>query len=160
MGGLGGDGTTTLMRNGSWSTSGQLSIAHTGISNSVAGQLILTSADTLRRYSQYNETSYAQFAKADAARIGVPRPMLEADAKTLKLSLRPGAGADAFSFEGIGRFDAASGGYGGTVSVLDPTWQGIEVVGAGNPPLRTSPASLSRPTPSMPWAHRGWWWAA
>ncbi|WP_308580948.1 filamentous haemagglutinin family protein [uncultured Pseudomonas sp.] len=131
LAGLGGDGTTTLMRNGSWSTSGQLSIAHTGISNSVASQLILTSADTLRRYSQYNETSYAQFAKADAARIGVPRPMLEADAKTLKLSLRPGAGADAFSFEGIGRFDAASGGYGGTVSVLDPTWQGIEVVGAG-----------------------------
>ena len=131
LAGLGGDGATTLMRNGSWATSGQLSIAHTGISNSVASQLILTSADTLRRYSQYNETSYAQFARADAARIGVPRPMLEADAKTLKLSLRPGAGADAFSFEGIGRFDAAPGGYGGTVAVLDPTWQGIEVVGAG-----------------------------
>ncbi|WKC47883.1 filamentous haemagglutinin family protein [Pseudomonas veronii] len=131
LAGLGGDGATTLMRNGSWATSGQLSIAHTGISNSVASQLILTSADTLRRYSQYNETSYAQFARADAARIGVPRPMLEADAKTLKLWLRPGAGADAFSFEGIGRFDAAPGGYGGTVAVLNPTRQGIEVVGAG-----------------------------
>ncbi|MFL1391172.1 filamentous hemagglutinin family protein [Pseudomonas tritici] len=131
LAGLGSDGATTLMRNGSWATSGHLSIAHTGINNSVASQLILTSADTLRRYSQYNETSYAQFARADAARIGVPRPMLEADAKTLKVALRPGAGADAFSFEGIGRFDAAPGGYGGTVAVLDPSNLAIEVIGAG-----------------------------
>ncbi len=131
LAGLGSDAATTLMRNGSWATSGHLSIANTGISNSIASQLILTSADTLRRYAQYNETGYAQFAKADAARLGVPRPMLEADAKTLKLALRPGAGADGFSFEGVGRFEAASGGYGGTVAVTDPTWQGIEVIGAG-----------------------------
>lgn len=128
LAGLGSDSATTLMRNGSWATSGQLSIAHTGIRNSVATPLILTSADTLRRYSQYNETSYAQFAKADAARLGVPRPLLEADAKTLKLALRPGAGADGFSFNGIGRFDAATGGYGGTVAVLDQSRLGIEVV--------------------------------
>jgi len=132
--GLAGQGSgtaTTLMRNGSWATSGHLSIAHTGISNSVASQLTLTSADTLRRYSDYNETRYAQFARADAARLGVPRPMLEADAKTLKLALRPGDGAEAFSFQGIGRFGAASGGYGGTVAVIDRSIQGIEVVGAG-----------------------------
>ena len=130
LAGVGSDAATTLMRNGSWATAGQLSIAHTGIRNSTASQLILTSADTLRRYSQYNETSYAQFAKADAARLGVPRPMLEADAKTLKLALRPGQGGDAFSFEGIGRFDAATGGYGGTVAVLDPGKLGIEVIAA------------------------------
>ncbi|MCM2364646.1 filamentous haemagglutinin family protein [Pseudomonas sp. SR18] len=130
LAGLGSDAATTLMRNGSWSTAGQLSIAHTGIRNSIASQLILTSADTLRRYSQYNETSYAQFAKADAARLGVPRPLLEADAKTLKLALRPGQGADAFAFDGIGRFDAATGGYGGTVAVVDPSRLGIEVVAA------------------------------
>jgi hypothetical protein len=128
--GFGSDAAATLMRNGSWTTSGQLSIAHTGISNSVASQLILTSADTLRRYSQYNETSYAQFARADAARLGVPRPMLEADAKTLKLALRPGGGADAFTFAGIGHFDAAAGGYGGTVAVVGPNQSGIEVVAA------------------------------
>ena len=128
--GLGSDAAATLMRNGSWTTSGQLSIAHTGISNSVASQLILTSADTLRRYSQYNETSYAQFARADAARLGVPRPILEADAKTLKLALRPGGGADAFTFAGIGHFDAAAGGYGGTVAVVGPNQSGIEVVAA------------------------------
>lgn len=130
LAGLGGDGAAQLMRNGSWSTAGRLSIANTGISDNVASQLILTSADTLRRYSQYNETSYAQFARADAAKIGVPRPMLEVDAKTLKLALRTGGGADAFSFQGIGRFGAAQEGYGGTVTVVDTTRGGIEVVGA------------------------------
>jgi filamentous hemagglutinin family protein len=130
LAGQGGDGSAQLMRNGSWSTAGQLSIANTHISNSVASQLILTSADTLRRYSQYNETSYAQFARADAAKLGVPRPMLEVDAKTLKIKLRPGSGAQAFSYEGIGRFDAATDGYGGTVAVLATDRNGIEVVAA------------------------------
>ncbi|MGR4043326.1 filamentous haemagglutinin family protein [Pseudomonas sp. 910_21] len=131
LAGLGTEGATQQLRNGSWSTAGRLSIAHTGIGNSVASQLILTSADTLRRYSQYNETGYAQFALADAAKLGVPRPMLPVDAKTLKLALQPGAGADAFSFQGIGRFDAAAGGYGGTVAVLNMGEGGIEVVASG-----------------------------
>jgi len=131
LAGLGSEGATQPLRNGSWSTAGRLSIAHTGISNSVASQLILTSADTLRRYSQYNETGYAQFALADAAKLGVPRPMLPVDAKTLKLALEPGAGAEAFSFKGIGRFDAAAGGYGGTVAVLNMGSGNIEVVAAG-----------------------------
>lgn len=115
----GSDGATTLMRNGSWSTAGQLSIINTGIHNSVNSQVILTSADTLRRYSQYNETSYAQFAIADAARLGVPRPMLEVDAKTLKLAFNGGGGKETFSFQGVGNFEAAKGGYGGTVGVIN-----------------------------------------
>ncbi|MBT2372647.1 filamentous hemagglutinin family protein [Pseudomonas fluorescens] len=131
LAGLGGDTSTQRMRNGSWATAGHLSIANTAINNRVASQLILTSADTLRRYSQYNETGYAQFAVADAAKLGVPRPLLPVDAKTLKLALRAGDGEHAFSFQGIGRFDAAAGGYGGTVAVLNPGWNGIEVVGAG-----------------------------
>ncbi|MBM5461651.1 hypothetical protein H8F21_29320, partial [Pseudomonas sp. P66] len=129
LAGVGG-GATQLMRNGSWSTAGHLSIANTGIRDSLASQLILTSADTLRRYSQYNETSYAQFARADAAKLGVPRAMLEVDAKTLKLAMRAGGGASAFTFEGMGRFDAAAGGYGGTVAVVDLARGGIEVVAA------------------------------
>jgi hypothetical protein len=118
LAGQGSDGATTLMRNGSWSTAGQLSIINTGIHNSINSQVILTSADTLRRYSQYNETSYAQFAMADAARLGVPRPMLEVDAKTLKLAFT-GGGKDTFTFDGIGQFEAAKGGYGGTVGVIN-----------------------------------------
>ena len=132
LAGAGGEGATQQMRNGSWSTGGRLSIANTGIVNSMASQVILTSADTLRHYSQYNETGYAQFALADAARLGVPRPMLAVDAKTLQLALQPGGGADAFSFQGIGRFDAAAGGYGGTVAVT--ARDSIEIVGPGKAP--------------------------
>lgn len=134
LAGSGGEGATQQMRNGSWSTAGRLSIANTGIGNSLSSQVILTSADTLRRYSQYNETGYAQFAVADAARLGVPRALLPVDAKTLKLALRPGAGAQAFSFQGTGRFEAADGGYGGTVALIN-TGGGIgadiEIVAAG-----------------------------
>lgn len=133
LAGLGSLGATQQMRNGSWSTAGRLSIANTGISNSTASQVILTSADTLRRYSQYNEMSYAQYAVADAAKLGIPRALLPVDAKTLQLALRPGAGVDAFSFQGIGRFEAADGGYGGTVALInaDGSRNRIEIVAAG-----------------------------
>lgn len=134
LAGFGGEGATQQMRNGSWSTAGRLSIANTGIGSSLSSQVILTSADTLRRYSQYNETGYAQFAVADAARLGVPRALLPVDAKTLKLALRPGAGAQAFSFQGTGRFEAADGGYGGTVALVNTEGgigRDIEIVAAG-----------------------------
>ena len=139
LAGVGGNGVTQALRNGSWATAGRLSIANTAIGDSVASQVILTSADTLRRYSQYNETSYAQFAVADAAKLGVPRALLPVDAKTLQLVLNPGAGADAFAFQGIGRFDAAAGGYGGTVALTNPGGgeaAGIEIIAAGKAATR------------------------
>lgn len=132
--GLAGRGTEEVpqaLRNGSWSAAGRLSIVNTGISNRVASQVILTSADTLRRYSQYNETGYAQFAVADAAKLGVPRALLPVDAKTLKLALHPGGGANAFSFAGIGRFEAATDGFAGTVAVMNMGTGGIEVMAPG-----------------------------
>ncbi|WP_197488240.1 filamentous haemagglutinin family protein [Bordetella ansorpii] len=76
------------MRNGSWSATAQLSTINTSVRQALPTQVILTAADTLRRYSQYNETSYAAFAVAQAAREGVPRPLLERDAKALLLGLQ------------------------------------------------------------------------
>ncbi|WP_433860487.1 filamentous haemagglutinin family protein [Pseudomonas thivervalensis] len=133
--GLAGQGFTTgaqQMRNGSWTTAGVLSLANTGQRDSLSSQVILTSGDVLRRYSQYNETSYAQFAVADAARLGVPRAVLPVDAKTLKLSLSPGAGDQAFSFKGIGKFAPQTGGYGGTVAVTAIANKALEVVAEGS----------------------------
>ncbi|MGN8343251.1 filamentous hemagglutinin family protein [Pseudomonas sp. SMV71] len=132
--GLAGQVATTgaqQMRNGSWATGGVLSVANTGQRNSLSSQVILTSGDVLRRYSQYNETSYAQFAVADAARLGVPRAMLPVDAKTLKLNLAPGAGDQAFSFKGIGKFAPQVGGFGGSVSVVGYARSALEVVADG-----------------------------
>ncbi|SEO50145.1 filamentous hemagglutinin family protein [Pseudomonas sp. NFACC39-1] len=132
--GLAGQGVTTgahQMRNGSWTTAGVLSVANTGQRNSLSSQVILTSGDVLRRYSQYNETSYAQFAMADAARLGVPRALLPVDAKTLKLNLGKGAADQAFSFKGIGKFAPQTGGYGGTVAVVASNGTALEVVAEG-----------------------------
>ncbi|WP_460108352.1 filamentous haemagglutinin family protein [Pseudomonas sp. H1_F01] len=132
--GLAGQGSTSSaqqMRNGSWTTAGVLSVANTGQRNSMSSQLILTSGDVLRRYSQYNETSYAQFAVADAARLGVPRALLPVDAKTLKLNLAEGAGDQAFSFKGIGKFAPQTGGFGGTVAVVASNGTALEVVAEG-----------------------------
>ncbi|MBJ2248146.1 filamentous haemagglutinin family protein [Pseudomonas haemolytica] len=110
--------SASVMNNGSWSTEGLLSIAGTGIRDSLSSQVIVTPAAVLRRYSQYNETAYADFVRADATRLGVPRAALEADAKTLKLRLVNGEKDLAFNFDGEGRFKPAQGGFGATVAVL------------------------------------------
>ncbi len=128
--GLGRAVPTQLMRSGSWSLAGQLSLAGTGVRDELFRQVLLTPADVLRRHSQYNETSYSDFAMADAARRGIPRPMLPVDARSLRLDLLAGGGADALAFDGTGLFQAASGGYGGSLVVLGNN-QRIEIVGAG-----------------------------
>ncbi|MGC3580508.1 filamentous hemagglutinin family protein [Pseudomonas aeruginosa] len=128
--GLGRAVPTQLMRSGSWSLAGQLSLAGTGVRDELFRQVLLTPADVLRRHSQYNETSYSDFAMADAARRGIPRPMLPVDARSLRLDLLAGGGADALAFDGTGLFQATSGGYGGSLVVLGNN-QRIEIVGAG-----------------------------
>ncbi|MDI3296407.1 filamentous haemagglutinin family protein [Janthinobacterium tructae] len=80
-------GGTIAMRNGSFATAAQTGVAGTAIRDVVAQQAILTPADVLRSYSQYNETGYAAFAVAQATRDGVPRAMLERDAKGVRLQL-------------------------------------------------------------------------
>ncbi|AEC18812.1 filamentous hemagglutinin-like protein [Pusillimonas sp. T7-7] len=127
--GLGALLSPQAMRNGSWSASGVLSIAGTGIRDNLANQLILTPADVLRRYSQYNEMRYADFVRADAARLGIPRGMLEADAKTLSLSLRRSDTSDVgFSFDGTVLGEAAEGGFGSTLSLSEASNGKIELL--------------------------------
>lgn len=119
------------MRNGSWAISGRLSVANTSISQALPGQFIVTSGDVLRRYSQYNEMSYADFVRADAATKGVPRAALEADGQWLKLILRSNINADeTFSFAGTADFSAAEGGRWGGASLQGPL-AGIEIVRDG-----------------------------
>ncbi|UKI05516.1 MULTISPECIES: filamentous haemagglutinin family protein [Variovorax] len=132
--GLGASTGTQAMRNGSWLTAAQLGVGRTGIGDTLFRQAIVTSADVLRSYSQYNETGYADFVRADALRVGVPRAMLPADARNLHLRLEPGAGAEAFRFAGIARFQPAEGGRGGSVTADGSSaTTGLEVVAAGAP---------------------------
>ncbi|MDC8757657.1 filamentous haemagglutinin family protein [Janthinobacterium fluminis] len=125
-------GPAAVMRNGSWSTSGQLSVARTDIADALPSRLIVTPAAVLRSYAQYNETGYADFVRADAARRGVPRAALEADAKTLALRLLPGNAAPLdFEYAGKTRFQAGAGGFGGTFAVIGSSNMAIEVLAGG-----------------------------
>lgn len=133
--GLSGQGAapvTQSMRNGSWSTAGALSVAGTGIQDSLSSQVIVTSADVLRRYSQYNETSLTTFILADAARLGVPPILLARDAKAFDLRLDINTtGRSSFSFAGQLLTEGAAQGNGSTTAVTT-TLGSIEVVKSGS----------------------------
>jgi filamentous hemagglutinin family protein len=106
------------LSDGTWLASGVLSTANTGVRSALPSQIVVTPGDSVRRHSQYNETSYADFLLADAKRFGNPRPGLPADGKTLQLVYQdPDASTPALKFGGTVRFDAAPGGYAGTLSV-------------------------------------------
>lgn len=129
---LGSAGGVVSMPNGSYATVGTGSIAGTSIRNTVPTQLTLTPGDTVRKYSQYNETSYSDFVVADAARQGTARAALPVDAGTLTLSFaaKPGQGR-ALRIDGATDFAPADGGYGGTASITANYNGDIEVVGDG-----------------------------
>src|SRR5450830_1444058 len=135
-------GRTLAMRNGSYSTPVVAGVHGTNMRDSVASQAIVTPAAVLRSYSQYNETSYAAFALAQAQRDGVPRPMLERDAKTLRLQfVAPTTiawdDAPRLNFDGTARYQPAEGGYGGTVVVgLGSSGNDYEVLGDGALPTQ------------------------
>ena len=116
--GLGPAFASAAMRNGSSSVAAQLSIANTGIGDVLFRQAIVTPAQVMRRYSQYNEMSYAEFVVADAARRNVSRAMLPDDGKSLILYLHNGAGVDALQFDGMADFHSTADGYGGSLIVL------------------------------------------
>ncbi|WP_085603131.1 MULTISPECIES: filamentous haemagglutinin family protein [unclassified Pseudomonas] len=124
------------MRNGSWTSNAQMSIANTGLRDSLASQVILTSADVLRRYSQYNETGFTAFIQSDAARRGVPRALAPMDGKTLDLRLVAGGKQDiALQFAGSALFAAAENGRVGTAVVRSGNaGADFEILGAGHAP--------------------------
>ena len=122
------------MRNLSWAASGTLSTAGTRVADSLATPVILTPANVLRTYSQYNETSYASFVRADAGTRGVPRAMLPADGRTLRLAVHAGSqDGQALRFEGLADFKPAEGGFGGAAALSGGS-SSVEILAAGQAP--------------------------
>jgi len=126
------------LRNGSWSIAGRLGNSAAGTADAIAKQLLVTSGQVLRQYSQYNEMDYATFVAAEATRRGIPRAILPADALTLKIGLASAIPGQEFYFAGKADFSAGAGGYGGTFAVIskDSTRDRVEVTapGAGRTP--------------------------
>ncbi|TAI66951.1 filamentous hemagglutinin, partial [Bradyrhizobium sp. Leo170] len=119
---LGSTGATTIapvtIGNGSIIASGYLGVANTGSRDALPTRVILTSGQNTRRYSQYNETSYADFGRAQAAQFGGFRPRLPEDGKVLEISLLPSVdNTKSLSFAGTALFDGAKGGIDGTLII-------------------------------------------
>ncbi|UZE50488.1 filamentous hemagglutinin family protein [Rhodopseudomonas sp. P2A-2r] len=118
--------------NGSYVTQAYLGVANTAIRSSLPNQIIVTSANTVRKHSSYNEMGYNAFVLADAARIGVPRAMMTIDAKSLDILLEKPRFVDGRSqlrIDGDLRMKPAAGGngFGGNVNV-----RGLgEILGSG-----------------------------
>ncbi|WP_236556065.1 filamentous haemagglutinin family protein [Alcanivorax sp. S71-1-4] len=109
---------TAPMRNGSWSAPAHFSIAGTAVRDPLARQVFLTSSDLVRRYSQYNETTYSEFVTSAAAVSGALRAAIPEDAKTLALRLASFDPAHpALTFAGQLKAETVDGGYGATVQV-------------------------------------------
>ncbi|MCK9917129.1 filamentous hemagglutinin family protein, partial [Microbacteriaceae bacterium K1510] len=123
--------------NGSWLVSGYQGVANTGVKDTLPTQMIVTPGDTVRTYSQYNETGYADFLVADAVRLGAARPILPIDGKTLYLNyaVQPSTTAPALVFDGKALFTPAEEGYGGILRVDGNNFGKInlEIVASGAP---------------------------
>ncbi|WP_024889655.1 filamentous haemagglutinin family protein [Luteimonas huabeiensis] len=90
--GSGLDAAAVALPDGSVRASGLLGIANTPVRDALPTTVTLTSADAIRSLSQYNETSYAEFALAEAARFGARAPRLERDAQSLHLDFGAATG--------------------------------------------------------------------
>ncbi|WP_432239075.1 filamentous haemagglutinin family protein [Herbaspirillum robiniae] len=109
-------GQALAMRNGSWTVAGALSTANTALAENMTRALIVTPGDVLRRYAQYNETGYSEFALRQAALAGTVRPMLPADARNLFIALESSPDSS-LSLQGNVDFTPAPGGQGGMASI-------------------------------------------
>jgi len=103
---------------GSWNTLGTLSIAGTAVRDSLPSQVLVTPGETVRHFSQYNETGYADFAVAQAKQFGSMRPMLPMDGKVLRFNFTQNDNLLPLQLDGTTLLDPAAGGVRGQVSVL------------------------------------------
>ncbi|HZX78189.1 filamentous haemagglutinin family protein [Lysobacter sp.] len=99
---------------GSFSGSAHLGVANTGIRDVLPTAITLTPGEVVRTHSQYNETSYAQFAISNAARFGALRPRLERDAQSIHLDFAS-TGDTPLDFEGVADIAGAKDGTSGNL---------------------------------------------
>ncbi len=145
-----------LLRNGSWAVQGAVHSHQAAPQAGLMQPMIISSADTVRRYSQYNETSFSDFARQHAARSGNPRLPTPEDGKQLIVDLSGErryliipSPARSLSFKGEARFQAAPQGYAGTAAIKSSSGH-LHVVSSLDQPglpadaARVDAASLNR----------------
>lgn len=101
--------------NGSYLAGAYLGIANTAIRGGLPDQVIVTPGRALRGHSQYNETSFSNFALEQAARFGTTRARLPIDGKQLVLTFEEAG--EVLDFNGTALFAPGKDGYAGTLLV-------------------------------------------
>lgn len=139
---IGGSTTTTgavaALANGSIVTSAALGVANTGVHEALPVQVVLSSGAAVRTYSQYDETSYADFAATQATLFGGVRPTLPEDGKVLQISLGldPTTQSDTFSFEGTALMGGdGDGSFAGALVIQGVYGSAIDITGADATPV-------------------------
>ncbi len=124
---------------GSYLTQAYLDVAGTGIRASLPNSVVVSAANTVRTHSQYNETSYSDFAVTRSAQLGWPRPLLPMDGRKLTLAFTSGAmsAVTPLRFNGTAMFAGAQGGNAGYAGIggdgnFNAGGTNIEVLGAGS----------------------------
>jgi filamentous hemagglutinin family protein len=123
LGKAGGDAINGAVSTGtgSYLVSGARSVANTGIASTLPSEMVLTPGAVVRDTSQYDETSYGDFAVQQATKFGQTNPVLPADGGGLGLFLTKADRADAppaLSFQGTALFQPGEGGRAG-VALID-----------------------------------------
>ncbi|WP_052765379.1 filamentous haemagglutinin family protein [Pandoraea apista] len=94
---------------GSWMTTGVQGTAGTGQLDTQLTRLIVTPGGAVRKFSQFNETTFSQFLLAQSAQFGTVRSRLPEDGKLLNVSFMPATTpGEALNFAGTVRFDGAT----------------------------------------------------
>ncbi|WP_171988090.1 filamentous haemagglutinin family protein [Hyphomicrobium sp. NDB2Meth4] len=134
----------TVLTNGSYVVSGYQGIADTAIQAALPTDVTITPSATVRTYSQYNETSYAAFQRAQAATFDARRLLLEADAKNLNLVLLAlsasaiNANQPALDWRGTADMASAAGGYGGILAVTGGSNGDLIITAEGSTTARSA----------------------
>ncbi|WP_431508914.1 filamentous haemagglutinin family protein [Variovorax sp. DAIF25] len=118
LGGGSGQAFESLRASGSVRASGYLGIANTAVRDALPTAVTLTPGSAVRSLSQYNETSYADFALARAATFGEVRARLERDGQSVHIDTGSATGR-ALSFEGVARLRGEAGAGTGSAAALD-----------------------------------------
>ncbi|VVE00506.1 filamentous hemagglutinin-like protein [Pandoraea communis] len=115
----------TAAGNGTYLVSGYTSIANTSARSQLPSTVLVTPGTAVRKYSQYNEQSYADFMTAQIRQFGGLAPMLPRDGKGLGFTFDvpyapdPMPSTSVLSFNGKALFQPAAGGVAGQVAVLN-----------------------------------------
>jgi filamentous hemagglutinin family protein len=128
-GGLPRDIGVTAIGNGSYTAGAYLGTANTAFRAALPDQILVTPGKVLRSHSQYNETSYSNFALEQAARFGTTRARLPIDGKQLVLNFEEAG--DVLDFKGTALFAPGKDGYAG--SLLVQSFKPVEIKAAGAP---------------------------